>query len=239
MSEYYGVSTPTESYLAHYGVRGMKWGIRKVRPVGSSGPHAFGYRRAQRKLARLEAKANRQALLKKADRLDKVSKGARVAGRVGLGAAAVGTAGSIGSRHLVQASIRKFNNDVARTVVAGKPAYVAGKFKRASAIKGPGDSGKELVTVYNKSKYDRLYNQAQNKQKAYHQLGEGARKVQAVGAGVAALGYGTAIGSKLRANALRRKANNTQALKAAKQKANAYRQQMNAKYGISKSKKRR
>lgn len=27
MSEYYGISTPSSDFLAHYGVKGMKWGV--------------------------------------------------------------------------------------------------------------------------------------------------------------------------------------------------------------------
>ena len=76
MSEYYGVQR-SEEYLAHYGILGMKWGVRKARQQGNSVPKSFGYRRAERKLAKLEAKANRNTLLAKANRLDKVSKGAR------------------------------------------------------------------------------------------------------------------------------------------------------------------
>lgn len=29
MSEYYGVTTPTNDFLAHYGIKGMRWGVRK------------------------------------------------------------------------------------------------------------------------------------------------------------------------------------------------------------------
>lgn len=29
MSEYYGISTPSSDFFMHYGVKGMKWGVRK------------------------------------------------------------------------------------------------------------------------------------------------------------------------------------------------------------------
>ncbi len=54
MNEYYGVpSTPTEDFLMHYGIKGMKWGVRKqIERVGNRRPHSKGYMDAEKKLKR-------------------------------------------------------------------------------------------------------------------------------------------------------------------------------------------
>lgn len=232
MSEYYGVTTPTDDFIAHWGVKGMKWGIRKARPVGNGeAPKSLGYRRAERKLAKLEAKANRNVLLAKANRLDKVSKGARIAGRVGLGAAAAGTAGSIGAKHLIDADIRNMDKDLEKY---GNPIL------KKSPIKGPGDTGNEMVKYYDKNVYDTLNDKRLQRLDTFDKARNASRYVQAAGAGLAALGYGAAIGSKLRARSLRKTANDSAKMAAARQRAAEFRKQMNAKYGVqTKSKKRR
>lgn len=53
MSEYYGVSTPTETFLTHWGVKGMKWGVRK-RPADSNAIYSMAYKKAEKKLANIE-----------------------------------------------------------------------------------------------------------------------------------------------------------------------------------------
>jgi hypothetical protein len=55
-SEYYGVATtPTSDFLAHYGVQGMKWGVRKaVNKTGSGGPKSVGYKKAEKKLMKAQ-----------------------------------------------------------------------------------------------------------------------------------------------------------------------------------------
>lgn len=53
MAEYYAVDRSDE-YLAHYGVFGMKWGIRKAKPEGNGGsfPKSAAYANAEKKLKR-------------------------------------------------------------------------------------------------------------------------------------------------------------------------------------------
>lgn len=64
MSEYYGVSTPTSDFLAHYGVRGMKWGVRKARESGNSARLDRHYNRAVKKLSKLTKRTDRDIVQK-------------------------------------------------------------------------------------------------------------------------------------------------------------------------------
>ena len=60
-TEYYGfgpATTPTDDFLAHYGVRGMKWGVRKAMYKGSDRAFAKVYKKASKKLKKLEKRAD-------------------------------------------------------------------------------------------------------------------------------------------------------------------------------------
>lgn len=57
MAKYYGV-TRNEEYLAHYGVRGMKWGVRKAIKKGNEKKLSRLYRKSQKKLQKLNLKAD-------------------------------------------------------------------------------------------------------------------------------------------------------------------------------------
>lgn len=86
MSEYYAVQRSDE-YLEHYGIKGMKWGVRKARASGNSRALGRQYRKAQKKLAKLEKRAaNGKKYAKRA-----AAYGAAAAAAGGL--AAVGTGG--------------------------------------------------------------------------------------------------------------------------------------------------
>lgn len=60
MNEYYGIaSTPTEDFLAHYGVKGMKWGVRKAISRGNDRALRRHYAQASRKLQTLMARSDK------------------------------------------------------------------------------------------------------------------------------------------------------------------------------------
>lgn len=103
-NEYYGApSTPNENFLAHYGVKGMKWGVRKAIASGSTRKLDRQYRKAAKKLAKLEKRAaNGKKYAKRA-----VALGAGAAAAGGLAAAgtsgvanAIGAAGGVGGKAL-------------------------------------------------------------------------------------------------------------------------------------------
>ena len=74
-----------DEYLAHYGIRGMKWGVRKAIASGNSARLSRQYAKAQKKLAKLEKQAS------------KSKKYARRAALMGAGAAAAGGLAAVGT----------------------------------------------------------------------------------------------------------------------------------------------
>ena len=91
-NEYYGVaSTPTEDFLAHYGVKGMKWGVRKARAQGLMS------KRGQKTLSRQYNKAAKK-LAKLEKRAASGKKYAKRAAALGVGAAASGALAYQGTR---------------------------------------------------------------------------------------------------------------------------------------------
>lgn len=54
---YYGVTRSTD-HLAHYGVKGMRWGVRRALATGNQAALDRHYRRAARKLAKLQKIGN-------------------------------------------------------------------------------------------------------------------------------------------------------------------------------------
>lgn len=74
-----------DQYLAHYGIRGMKWGVRKAIASGNSARLGRQYAKAQKKLAKLEKRAANS------------KKYARRAALLGAGAAAAGGLAAAGT----------------------------------------------------------------------------------------------------------------------------------------------
>ena len=58
MNKYYGIpSTPTQDFLAHYGIPGMKWGVRRAIIKGNQRAFENHFRKAAKKLAKLQDRA--------------------------------------------------------------------------------------------------------------------------------------------------------------------------------------
>lgn len=101
MAEYYAVERSPE-YLAHYGIKGMRWGVRKAIERGNSKRLARHWAKAQKKLAKLNKKADVNASRLEAEKYDKASKGAKIAGRAALGVAALGSGVNLGIQHVLK-----------------------------------------------------------------------------------------------------------------------------------------
>ena len=123
----YGVERSNE-YLAHYGIRGMKWGVRKAIKSGNSARLSKQYAKASKKLAKLEKRAG------------KTGKYAKRAALMGAGAAAAGGLAALGTT-----GVSKAISGGAGAVMKG--ANAAGDALRAfGRTPGKGSKYKRLAT---------------------------------------------------------------------------------------------
>ena len=110
----------SDEYLAHYGIRGMKWGVRRAIKSGNSARLGRQYAKAQKKLAKLEKQAGKSK--KYARRAALMGAGAAAAG----GLAALGTSGVNRVLNKGGAALSKGGAVVGKGL--NKAGYAVGKF---------------------------------------------------------------------------------------------------------------
>lgn len=139
MSEYYGVKRVNDSdSLEHYGVRGMKWGVRKAIASGNDYKLGKEYYKAQKKLEKLNKKANKDY------QRNEASKHLRKAGRAALD---TGIAGGIGAAGAYDVGSRVVNaiQSGARKVKIPGASVVAGALGGTAAAVGLGRTAVHAV----------------------------------------------------------------------------------------------
>ena len=149
MAEYYGVQRASD-YLAHYGVRGMKWGVRKALERGDRAALSRQYKKATLKLAKLSLNANRDYQRKRFTN----AKRNMLAGALGsAGMSAVGTAAinnRIGRETGIAAGIGALGGALAnsRGIMSGRHISDRG---HARAIAKRNEWRKEMEDTFSKT----------------------------------------------------------------------------------------
>lgn len=134
----------SDEYLAHYGIRGMKWGVRKAIASGNSARLGRQYAKAQKKLAKLEKQAG------------KTKKYARRAALMGAGAAAAGGLAAAGTGGISNAMTKIGAHGGQAMIGAGrgisragsglsKALYNAGKATGSKTLKRLGAQGGQAM----------------------------------------------------------------------------------------------
>lgn len=111
MAEYYAVERSPE-YLMHYGVKGMRWGVRKARQLGLGTARgakklAKQYAKAQKKFNKLSQKADTSVQKANEQQYIKKAKGFSTVGKVGAGLAAAGLGAGFGYMPIHTAKYKK------------------------------------------------------------------------------------------------------------------------------------
>ncbi len=210
---YYAVER-TGDCLEHYGVKGMRWGVRKAIEKGNEKKLEKQFKKAQKKLNKLSKKADPEYQRSEQIKYEKASKGARVAGRVALGIAAAGTGLTSGVNHIYKPStvekqkqIEKYKNLAEQH---SKQLKEAEKIVGVSELTGLGlmsDNFRKVDIPYHTEKIkeytseaDRLKNKLSESNKLHNKIGNVGKHMQAIGVGGAIGAYGYALHSKIKAN---------------------------------------
>ena len=119
-------------YLAHYGIRGMKWGVRKAIQRGDSRALGRQYAKAQKKLAKLEKQAG------------KSKKYARRAALMGAGAGIAGGIAGVGPAKITAHGVG-LANKVLGGGAAAKIARLDQGQKIIRALEGRGSAGNAIA----------------------------------------------------------------------------------------------
>ena len=145
-------------YLIHYGVKGMKWGVRHDNPNYSSEQRKRdksvygrgGVRRINRSMNKGHSISSARS--KEAARIYRVRRTAVAAGKIGSIVGGVG--GAIGGYHAANKILRKYGTGDATTDMMIKGTVSAGSYSVARTL---GNSGSQYLTMilggYSPSKF--------------------------------------------------------------------------------------
>lgn len=187
MNEYYGApTTPTDDYLAHYGIRGMKWGVQraKKKPLYSGRNKRLDrqFVKASKKLEKLNQRTDIELQNKKADKLKKTSK-------IALGMGLAGIGGISAATGLSKRSLKKHYNELGQ-IPGVKVQQISGTPITSITYTEMGPKSWDAV-----EKANQRYNHRQKK------IGIVGGISSAVGIG----GLGTALGSALASRHVRKR----------------------------------
>ena len=213
MTNYYAIERSTD-YIEHYGVKGMRWGVRRAMQSGNDKKLEKQYKKAQKKLKKLSQKADPVYQRNEQIKYEKASKGARTAGRVALGIATAGTGLVSGVNHIYRPSTAQKQKQIEKykklAEQHSKQLKKAEEIVGVSELTGLGlmsDNFKKVDIPYHTEKIkeytseaNRLKNKLTESNKLHDKIGNVGKYMQAIGAGGAIGAYGYALNAKIKAN---------------------------------------
>ncbi len=192
MIEYYGISKSSASFIAHYGIKGMRWGVRKAIIDGNAKAYNNQYLKAVKKLNKLSKRADIEV---QKENVKKHNKRAAIALGVGL----IGV-GGVGSSYLLNKKAR----DAIGASSLLKPRSRKKKYigegkdfaKNGSGLSLQSPIGGGYLSVSNEEarKYLNNYSTASSPNKTSK-----TKIIREIGAGIGAVGLGAAAYHKSRA----------------------------------------